>query len=227
MTRNPFFGRVAENYDSWYSTPAARYAEAVEDRFLFEALHGISGSMLEVGSGTGNYLAKLHDFDFRCGVDASADMLKISCGKTPVPVVNGKAEALPFKDNSFDVVVAITALEFFEGLESGLYEISRVANKHVVLAFLSKPSLLHMTRLIKRLFSQNEFTFYRPLKPGWVAHYFVEELGGFKVESIRSTLLLFPIFHRWLKSYLRALDLTFSKSRIGSFSVIKLIKTER
>jgi ubiquinone/menaquinone biosynthesis C-methylase UbiE len=225
-TRNPFFGEVAANYDSWYATPKSKYAEEVEDRILFEALDGVSGSLLEVGSGTGNYLIKFTGFNFECGLDPSMDMLRESRKKADVQLVNGKAESLPFKDNSFDVVAAITSLEFFDDLEMGLKEMSRVTKRYLVLAFLSKPSLLYLVRRFQNMIRKNEFGSYNPLNSKTLAKHIVRKWSNFEIEFAKSTLFFFPIYHRKLHKFIRTLDLKLSKFSFGGYSILRLIKIQ-
>lgn len=88
--------------------------------------------MLDVGCGP--YFA-----DFECeviGIDPSVELLK----QAEIPVVNGIAEFLPFKDNSFDIVMSITALQNFEDIDAALKEIKRVGKNKFVITFLQKSS---------------------------------------------------------------------------------------
>lgn len=220
-----FFGKTAEHYDEWYTVPSAKYAEEVEDNLISKALEGLSGSVLEVGSGTGNYLRKLKMFDSKYGVDLSMDMLNLSKRKIEIPLVNGRAESLPFKDNSFDVVIGVTSIEFFDGLESGLREIARVAARYVVFGFLSKPSLLYFSRKVQNVFSKNEFAFYNPQNAKDLIRLVEKEVSGLKVDMVRSTLFFFPIYLRWMEGFFRVIDLNFTKTGIGGFTVMRLFKT--
>jgi hypothetical protein len=61
-------------------------------------------------------------------------------------VMLGKAEALPFADNSFDVVALITSFEFVKDGKTGLEEAFRVARKKVALGVLNKMSYLNFKR---------------------------------------------------------------------------------
>jgi SAM-dependent methyltransferase len=51
------------------------------------------------------------------------------------PVVQGVAEALPFADRSFDVVMAILTVHHWNDIEAGLKELCRVAPRRIVLTF--------------------------------------------------------------------------------------------
>lgn len=64
------------------------------------------------------------------------------------------AENIPFSDNSFDVVVSITAIQNFEDIEKGLKEIRRVGKNRFVLSFLKKsPKKEKIDDLIKKYFN--------------------------------------------------------------------------
>lgn len=219
-----FYGNVAKHYDEWYSSPGARYAEKIEDLFLHKALEGLSGSMLEVGCGTGNYLRKLPQFVEKVGLDYSMDMLKISLTKTACPLVNGRAESLPFKDNSFDVVFAMTAIEFFDDLEKGLHEIVRVSRKHIILGFLSKPSIMHLTRKIANVFTKNEFTFYNPQNPKNLIKFFSKQFDNIKIIYRRTTLLFYPVYLKRAEKLFEFFDVRFPITSMGGFSILHLRK---
>lgn len=49
------------------------------------------------------------------------------------PVVQGRAECLPFKDNAFDVALAILTIHHWLDIEKGLHEAIRVAQKRLIL----------------------------------------------------------------------------------------------
>ena len=102
-------------------------------------------SLLDVGSGTGFSFES-----FKCkklGLDPSIELLKQSKDN----VVCGVAENLPFKDNSFDIVVSVTALHNFEDVEKGLFEMKRVG-KRFAFSVLKKSK---KSELIKHLIENN------------------------------------------------------------------------
>lgn len=57
--------------------------------------------------------------------------------------MSGSTLALPFADNSFDLVVSITVLCFVADQHRALAEMLRVARRRVVLGLLSRHSLLY------------------------------------------------------------------------------------
>jgi ubiquinone/menaquinone biosynthesis C-methylase UbiE len=119
------------NYDEVAPTYDQRYAR---NRYpgVTDALLKFAGKephrVLEVACGSGHWLALLaangHNV---AGIDASAGMLAKAKAKLPqVPLVNGEAEALPFKPESFDRVVIINAVHHFSDPRRALSEARRV-----------------------------------------------------------------------------------------------------
>ncbi len=105
--------------------------------------------LLDVGCGTGIF-AK----EFKCikiGIDPSVNLL--NQGKNAF-YIRAYAENLPFKDNSFDSVISVTAIHNFKNIRKGLEEIKRVSKKDVALSILKKSSKINeIKNLIKELFN--------------------------------------------------------------------------
>ena len=134
-----------------YDTIASGYNELHREEQL-RKLHIVKGNVnitsnttvLDVGCGTG-----LSAF-FNCklqGIDPSVEMLKY-CS---FPATEGKAEHLPFADNSFDLVMCITVLHHTD-IEQALKEISRVASHTVVISILNNHRQ-KIEKYIKQYFS--------------------------------------------------------------------------
>lgn len=87
--------------------------------------------VLDVGCGTGTLLAELlkrHSEVALHGIDPSGPMLDVArrkCG-TEVVLTEGNAEALPYPDGSFDVVLSVSAFHFFADHRKAVSEIRRV-----------------------------------------------------------------------------------------------------
>jgi ubiquinone/menaquinone biosynthesis C-methylase UbiE len=61
------------------------------------------------------------------GLDANADMLAVACRKSvQAEWIEGKAESLPFADESFDAVVSQFGLMFFDDRPGAIREMMRV-----------------------------------------------------------------------------------------------------
>jgi ubiquinone/menaquinone biosynthesis C-methylase UbiE len=129
---------------------AAEYARLYEGsspcaRFFNERLHIVMnvirnvarGKVLDVGCGPGILLSRMASTDLELsGVDCCPEMIaeaKIRTARTGVKLVLGRAEELPFEDQTFDVVLALGVLEYLPDVIKGLGEIARVAKPKAVI----------------------------------------------------------------------------------------------
>jgi SAM-dependent methyltransferase len=95
----------------------------------FDALIGGNGTVLNVGAGTGSYEPTRSGV---VAVEPSAVMLRQRPGST-APAVRAVAEALPFQDQAFDVVLAILTVHHWNDQRRGLEECARVARDRVII----------------------------------------------------------------------------------------------
>jgi ubiquinone/menaquinone biosynthesis C-methylase UbiE len=104
------YDAVAPEYDRRY---ASRSYAGVADTLAAVLAHE-GGAVLEVGCGTGHWLAKLGSLGHRSfGVDASSGMLRRARDAGAERIAAATAGALPFAEASFDAVVCINALHHF------------------------------------------------------------------------------------------------------------------
>ena len=82
--------------------------------------------ILDVGCGTGANLEMLSQFGRAEGVDVSAEALEFCCARGLRDVKQGAAEALPYEDNTFDVVTGLDVVEHLDDDVAGLKEMRRV-----------------------------------------------------------------------------------------------------
>jgi ubiquinone/menaquinone biosynthesis C-methylase UbiE len=66
--------------------------------------------------------------------------------QTEMSFVAADARQLPFCDNSFDLVVSVTALCFIQDEKQALREMLRIARRRVVLGLLNRHSLLYLAK---------------------------------------------------------------------------------
>lgn len=109
-----------------YSTrrqPDARLAARLD------ALIGCDTTVLNVGAGTGSYEPA------RSGVVAVEPSPVMLSQRPPsaAPAVRAVAEALPFQDQAFNVVLAILTVHHWKEQRRGLEECARVAQDRVVI----------------------------------------------------------------------------------------------
>jgi ubiquinone/menaquinone biosynthesis C-methylase UbiE len=98
---------------------------------------GASGSVLDIGCGTGRNLPLYRPGVRVVGIDVSADALARARRRRPdVPLVRGDAHALPFRAQSFDTVVSALVFCSVPDAARGLGEVRRVLRPHGTLRML-------------------------------------------------------------------------------------------
>ncbi len=119
------------------NTKAARRYNAglwVLEKLVFRALRkrllrGASGSVLEIGIGTGVNLAFYDGPEFITGIDARTDLLhgvSDRSSSSPFAACCAKAGALPFPGNRFDFVVSTLVFCSVDDVPAALEEVKRV-----------------------------------------------------------------------------------------------------
>jgi len=122
---------MAKDYDTnGYWT---RRDEIVEENCIREWVRKLSYPILDVGSGTGRYTTKfLRERKWIVSLDLSIEMLKITKEKVKSSKfigVQGDAEYLPFKSNSFNSLICSLAFDHFPNPEMAISEFERVLKK--------------------------------------------------------------------------------------------------
>ena len=171
MEGRALFDEWPDRYDRWFTTPIGKLVGKVEGELVNEFLQPAAGEkILDAGCGTGVFTVDIMSGGARvAGLDISRPMLKSAIRKSAnylfVPV-QGDMSYLPFKDNSFDKVVSITALEFLADAKGPINELFRVTRPggYVVVATLNSLSPWATRRKQKTLKGQRhilENAFYR------------------------------------------------------------------
>lgn len=115
----PVFGRYG---DRWSPEAQARIAEWLRPSVPE------GGLLLDLGGGTGALAVRLAD-TLRCRVtvlDATPEMLAYLPERDDVAGLLGRAEAMPFPDDSFDAVVVSDAFHHFRDPDASVREMQRV-----------------------------------------------------------------------------------------------------
>lgn len=113
------FDRSALKYDSWYDCHHTAFESEVNA--LKRRIPG-QGNKLEIGTGTGRFASRL---GIDVGVEPSRGMATIARSRG-IEVCQAYAEALPFRDGFFDVVLFVTTLCFVADPFMSLQEARRV-----------------------------------------------------------------------------------------------------
>jgi ubiquinone/menaquinone biosynthesis C-methylase UbiE len=125
MTDPVEYDAIAPAYDRRY---ALHEYGGVEDAVRRFASAASAPEVLEVGCGTGHWLAALAPHvRSAAGLDPSAGMLSRARAAVPgAMLVRGRASALPWPAASFDRVLAVNALHHFGGPDAFVAEARRV-----------------------------------------------------------------------------------------------------
>jgi demethylmenaquinone methyltransferase/2-methoxy-6-polyprenyl-1,4-benzoquinol methylase len=126
-----YYDSIAEGYDNLHGEEQARKFKLVLENIEIPP----DKRVLDVGCGTG--LAFNHIDSHITGIDPSIELLKIAKNRL-FQVTMGSAEHLPFKANSFDIVIAMTSVHNFSDFRLGLSEIVRVCKFSAVITILKK-----------------------------------------------------------------------------------------
>jgi SAM-dependent methyltransferase len=122
-TWGPLWGSRAADWATVEEQQTPTYEEAIRRTGI-----GAGDRVLDVGCGTGVFLRAAAERGAEvCGVDASAELLRIA--ETRVPEVElrvGEMEDLPFEDDRFDVVCGFNAFFFAADIVGALREARRV-----------------------------------------------------------------------------------------------------
>jgi ubiquinone/menaquinone biosynthesis C-methylase UbiE len=135
--KREYYTRTAELFDEWHGADD-EHNIALEYISALLPVYGIS-SILDVGCGTGrgvkHFLERHPTLTVR-GIEPVAAMREqaVSKGIPPDHLVEGRGEALPFADDSFDAVCEFGMLHHVEKPAAVVAEMTRVARKAVFLS---------------------------------------------------------------------------------------------
>ncbi|MFV9511327.1 class I SAM-dependent methyltransferase [Tepidibacillus sp. LV47] len=144
-----WFDAFAKDYDQWYESKLGSFVDQVEKELIEEmAKPKENEKVLDLGAGTGTYSLWLARRGLKVtALDQSKEMLNIAQEKAEKEGLKidwhlGDAHQLPFENETFDLVVSVTAIEFMDDPNKVLFEAMRVLkpNGRLVIGLLSKES---------------------------------------------------------------------------------------
>ena len=121
-------------YAEWRASTLGAITELLEQELVLDLAGPLFGkSVLDVGCGDGTLAAEFHrkGASFVVGCDPDPHMIAKATARTMaerdgMSYLLGRAEHLPFRDQSFDVVTAVTVLCFVEQRSRAVEEMARV-----------------------------------------------------------------------------------------------------
>ena len=148
MTREKaIFDEWPEKYDQWFMTPIGSLVKKYESELMLDFLKPAPGEMiLDAGCGTGVFTRDIISRGSQViGLDISFPMLRRArekSGGVRFHPIWGDISTLPFREESFDKVISVTALEFIAEAKAAVAELFRVARRGgvVVMATLNSRS---------------------------------------------------------------------------------------
>lgn len=161
-----YFNSVASKRDFWKRKNAYYWRDLYTfSRFLIPE----DASVLDVGSGTGDFIARLKNND-KIGIDFSPEMLAIANKKYPTLDFRlMEAENISF-DRTFDYIILNNIIGYLEDIESVFAEIKKVSHPHTKIIvtyynFLWQPILnvgeifgLRMKQPMQNWLSENDIS---------------------------------------------------------------------
>jgi len=147
-----YYNEISEGYEELHKEEQEKKITIIKP-VMKELFHlKPTDKLLDVGCGTG---LTTGPWDcIKTGIDPAPKLIeKAICKATGTSYKIASAENIPFPDNSFDIVISITAIQNFADIEKGLTEIKRVGKDRFILSFLKKsPKRELITNLIQKHF---------------------------------------------------------------------------
>lgn len=144
-----YYAQIAQGYEELHKEEQLGKLRSVLDHLPYQK----DDKVLDVGCGTG--LSTMLFSCFKVGIDPTFELLLQA--RKRMPVVQGVAEQLPFKDNSFDIVICLTALHNFTNPERALLEMKRVGTGRFAISILKRAKAFDaLMKLVSETFKVKE-----------------------------------------------------------------------
>lgn len=190
------FEKAASRYEAWYTTPRGQRTDRAERALLKWLLRQFPSarSMLEVGCGTGHFTTWFAGQRlWVVGLDRSPAMITELHRQTPtLPVIQGDAHQLPFRNQAVDVIAFVTTIEFLDHVELAVSEAIRVARQGIILIVLNRSSVGGLSRRFGSQMQESLLGQARDYSVGTLRR-LIRQVGGKHIRSLTWRCTLFPV----------------------------------
>lgn len=203
------------DYERWRSSEPGRVTDHIKEEVILELVVPVFGKrVLDVGCGDGVLSVRLAQEGAQVtGLDDDLRMLEAArcrAGNATIrpTFVGGDAEALPFPDGSFDIVVAITILCLLSDPKKAFREMARVLQPggRIVIGELGRHSLWAVMRRFAGWLGARKWRLARFRTAGDLKE--LTHAAGLEVEAVRGAVYYPPCGRcaRWLSRFDRRLS---------------------
>jgi SAM-dependent methyltransferase len=149
----PLFGARARDWAETWEGPLG-WGTPVYEHVLDRARIGPGTRVLDCGCGAGRFPRMAADHRaIVAGVDAAAPLIEVASERTPEGDFRvGDLEALPWPDDSFDIVTGFSSFQFADDKSRALGEARRVSRDQVAVVVPSRVPESGITQVFKPLF---------------------------------------------------------------------------
>ncbi|KAA3607032.1 MAG: class I SAM-dependent methyltransferase [Calditrichaeota bacterium] len=146
-----YYDAFSESYEVERHKGYHKMLDDLETQIVYKYLKE-SSNVLELGCGTGLILQRVKD---RCknsfGIDISLGMLKKAKPKKLNKILQGDLTALPYKDDTFDLLYSFKVLAHVKEMKKAFSEFDRVLSKDgvMILEFYNKSSIRYLVKMLK------------------------------------------------------------------------------
>jgi ubiquinone/menaquinone biosynthesis C-methylase UbiE len=128
-----YYDDIADGYDELHREEQEKKIALIKTHLQVQQ----KNTLLDVGCGSGISTRTWHCK--RTGIDPSEKLIAIAQEKDPEGTyLVGVAEELPFPDNSFDIVISVSAVHNFTDALLGLREMKRVGRGQHIITLLKR-----------------------------------------------------------------------------------------
>lgn len=146
-----YYDAFSESYEAERHKGYHKMLDDLETQIVYKHLNE-SSNVLELGCGTGLILQRVNDRSKNSyGIDISLGMLQKAKPKRLNKILQGDLTALPYKNDTFDLLYSFKVLAHVREMEKAFSEFDRVLKKDgvMVLEFYNKASIRYMVKMLK------------------------------------------------------------------------------